>query len=233
MWQYGLTFEHAVPFLTWIDKLACLRTIQITEVHVHHAWGPGHGEFHGANHLALQDEMRDYHIHTRHFADIAQHATIFPDGKIVTGRNIALPPVSATGCSDGDFDGKRPFMFELIGNFGAGFDKLEGMQLETAVQVTRYFAGKGADIKFHDRCLIDGESSLSCAGTGGGYNAFVEMVRGPAAAAAVAAAQTVSAAGAQTVSTAGAKAVFTVGARSAVVVPPVPYPGSPARKGAD
>ena len=172
-WSYGVLFNNAEEFIQWLQgKQNC----KITEVHVHHTYSPSHKDFTGKNHRTLQDGMRKYHL-SKGWVDIAQHITIFPDGKIMTGRNINVPPASATGYNDSNADGKHPFMFEMVGNFDKGHDKLQGKQLESAVKVTRYFHQKGAGIRFHRQCLINGKSPKTCPGTGVDYNWFVSLVK--------------------------------------------------------
>lgn len=173
-WQYGLLFNNAKDFLNWLKGVSV--SVKTTAVHVHHTFAPSHKDFNGSNHKTLQDGMRNYHIKVRGFQDIAQHVTIFPDGKVMTGRNINIPPASATGYNDADNDNQHPFMFEMIGNFDKGNDKLEGAQLQSALDICSYFKKKGAGITFHRQCLINGREPKSCPGTGVDYNWFVGLV---------------------------------------------------------
>lgn len=169
-WEYGKLFKTAEEFLAWVKPIL---TATITEVHVHHTWEPSHADFTGSNHRALQDAMRRYHL-SQGWADIAQHCTIFPDGSIMTGRNINQPPASATGYNDGDADGRHPFMFEMLGNFDTGHDKLEGKQLESAVKLTRYFSGGDENkIRFHREM----NPHKTCPGSGVDKSWFVGLVK--------------------------------------------------------
>ncbi|SHF07051.1 hypothetical protein SAMN05444392_10744 [Seinonella peptonophila] len=167
-WKYGILFDDALEFLSWMRSNL---SAKMTEVHVHHTYSPNHSHFNGKNHRDLQDRMKKYHL-KRGFSDIAQHITIFPDGKVMTGRNVNTPPASATGHNDADDDGKHPFMFEMLGNFDKGNDNLTGKQLQSAEQVTRYFWRRGSTIRFH-REMAD----KSCPGTGVGKTWFVNRIK--------------------------------------------------------
>lgn len=168
-WQYGLLFDNADQFIGYYqDKL----TTTLTEVHVHGTWEPSHADFTGSNHRELQDNMRDYHVNTNGWDDIAQHITIFPDGKIMTGRNINLAPASATGHNG--TNEAHPFMFEMVGNFDVGNDKLDGAQLETAVKITRHFGRKGIPFHFHNEFT----DLKTCPGSGVNYEVFKALVDG-------------------------------------------------------
>jgi hypothetical protein len=168
-WTYGTLFNDAGSFIKWLQGK---QTAHMSEIHVHHTYAPSHKDFNGSNHKKLQDGMKGFHIRSRGFQDIAQHITIFPDGKIMTGRNINVSPASATNYNDSDSDGQHPFMFEIIGNFDLGHDKLQGKQLESAVAVTRYFYNKGAAIKFHREM-----ANKSCPGSGVDKTWFVNLVK--------------------------------------------------------
>ncbi|SDY85030.1 N-acetylmuramoyl-L-alanine amidase [Thermoactinomyces sp. DSM 45892] len=180
-WTYGKLFNSASDFLSYLnDNLRAT----ITETHVHHTAAPNHANWnsdvkkHGAGaYLARQNSMRSHHMNVRGFSDIAQHITIYPDGNIMTGRNPNIPPASATGYNDSDPDNKHPFMFEMVGNFDKGHDVLQGSQLQSAVEVCRYLLGKGARIRFHRQCTINGKAPKTCPGTGVDYDWFVGLCR--------------------------------------------------------
>lgn len=140
---------------------------------MHHTWAPNHSHFTGSNHRAMQDSMKDYQVKTNGWSDIAQHLTIYPDGKVMTGRNINRAPASATNYNGSD--PKHPFMFEMIGNFDKGHDTLQGKQLESVLEICRHFG----NIVFHRECLINGKEPKSCPGTGIDKELFVKMVNQP------------------------------------------------------
>ncbi|MEK1829028.1 hypothetical protein AAAC51_07715 [Priestia megaterium] len=80
------------------------------------------------------------------------------------GRDISMAPASATGWNGSE--GSHPAMFETIGNFDKGNDKLEGKQLDSAVAIAKYFAGRPKGVMFHRECLLHGKQPKSCPGTG-------------------------------------------------------------------
>lgn len=115
------------------------------ELHVHHTYRPNHSNFTGKNHQSIQDGMRNFHKNTRGWRDIGQHITLFPDGVILTGRDFDDSPASITGRNTG------AFAVEMVGDFDKGKDKLEGAQLDTILQIAKYFIdtyGEGS-IVFH------------------------------------------------------------------------------------
>lgn len=62
------------------------------------------------DHLYWQRSMENSHK-ARGFAEIAQHFTIFPDGKIVTGRSINTIPAGIKGANE------HGICIEYFGNF--------------------------------------------------------------------------------------------------------------------
>lgn len=174
-WQYGKLFRTAEEFINWVKPIL---TATITEVHVHHTWEPSHDDWRARpDYLYWQNSMRSYHL-SKGWSDIAQHVTIFPDGSIVTGRDINTPPASSTGYNDSDADGQHPFMFEMLGNFDTGHDKLEGKQLESAVKLTRYFSGGDEKkIRFHREM----NPAKTCPGSGVDKAWFIGLVKSTSA----------------------------------------------------
>ncbi|HVQ74876.1 MAG TPA: caspase family protein [Candidatus Binatia bacterium] len=136
-------------------------TRRVDAVHMHHTWRPSHAQYRGE---ATIEAMWRFHTQTNGWRDIAQHVSIGPDGSIWTGRDWNLPPASAAGFNGNSMAG--PFMFETIGDFDRGQDRLEGVQLAAVVGVIARMQqrfGLGADsLRFH-RSMTN---LKSCPGTG-------------------------------------------------------------------
>jgi hypothetical protein len=158
------------------EFIAYLRTyigrVKFPEIHVHGTWKPTIADFRKRPGDYYMQAMYRSHL-ARGFVDIAQHATIDPDGYIWDGRPLTQAPASATGFNDSDNDGIHPFMFEMIGNFDAGCERLEGAQLRTAVGLTRALADLfGSRIVFHREMT----SLKTCPGSGINKAEFVAAV---------------------------------------------------------
>jgi hypothetical protein len=151
---------------------------RITAVHMHHTWRPRHRDY--AGHASILGMWR-YHTQEKGWSDIAQHVTIAPDGTIWTGRSWDAPPASSAG-HNGDA-AAGPFMFEIIGDFDPGQDRLEGKQRESVVGVivaVQRRHGLGAEtLRFHRNL----GSPKTCPGQGIEFAAFVEDCRAAHAAA--------------------------------------------------
>jgi N-acetylmuramoyl-L-alanine amidase-like protein len=135
-------------------------TRRIDAVHMHHTWRPNHADYRGE---ATIEAMWRVHTQENNWLDIAQHISIAPDGTIWTGRDWNLPPASAVG-----YNGDRvagPFMFETIGDFDEGCDRLEGAQRDAVIgviaRVQERFALGLDSLRFH-RQMTDRKS---CPGT--------------------------------------------------------------------
>lgn len=148
----------SVPeFALLLDRFPFSR--RVTSVHMHHTWRPNHAQFRGHDSIVA---MWRFHVNERGFSDIAQHITIDPEGFVWTGRNWNARPASANGFNGNAARG--PFMFEIIGDFDRGMDKLEGAQLDTVLSVISLVQAKFAldpeALMFHNQM-----ATKSCPGT--------------------------------------------------------------------
>lgn len=149
--------------------------VRFSEIHVHGTWKPTIADFRKRPGEYYIQSMHRAHLQ-RNFGDIAQHATIDPDGYVWDGRPPAVAPCSATGHNDSDVDGAHPFMFEMIGNFDKGAEKLEGEQLATALELCRAvmrLAGRGPEIVRFHREYTD---QKTCPGSGVDKAAFIKQL---------------------------------------------------------
>lgn len=167
------TYAEYVEYLkTYISK------VKFSEVHVHGTWKPTIADFNKAtDKMKIIQGMWRFHAVTNNWGDIAQHATIDPDGYIWEGRSLLEPPASSVGFNDSDVDGVHPYMFEMIGNFDIGAEKLEGSQLATAVKlttaVTTLWKLSENEIRFHREM----NPQKTCPGSGVNKASFVKLVR--------------------------------------------------------
>lgn len=136
------------------------------ELHVHHTWKPSHKDFTGSNGVQLQENMKKYHVNTLKWNDIGQHVTLLPDGTFVTGRDFSKNPASISGKNTG------AFACEMLGNFDAGNDKLEGKQKDSILRLARYFDDKGKYVRFHRE-----NSPKTCPGTSIDRGQFMNEVK--------------------------------------------------------
>lgn len=161
MWTKDKVFQTGEDFIEWLDKeYGNYVKSHISSLDVHHTWKPNHSNYPKYTTLQLHKNIRNYHVNTNGWSDIGQHVTIGKEGNVVLGLPIEKTPASAKG-----FNGTsnwHPFMFEMIGDFDKGQDKLQGAQLATVLSISRYFhKKKGKPVRFHREM-----APKSCPGTG-------------------------------------------------------------------
>jgi uncharacterized protein YgiM (DUF1202 family) len=136
----GLTSHHSKPMVTkngftlmtidefeqWIQERQIARTILTLQEH--HTYSPSYANFKNNNHFSLLVGMRNYHVNFNGWADIGQHFTTFPDGKIATGRSLELSPACIKGRNN------NALCIESVGNFDKGGDAMTAAQRETIVR---------------------------------------------------------------------------------------------------
>jgi len=146
---------------------------KITQFHIHHTWKPNYSHFNGKNHESLQRGMRNYHVNTMGWADIAQHFTLFPDGTWALGRPLSKKPVSISGWNTG------AVMVEMVGDFDKGRDQMTVGQKNAILEITKFMKDElGLRIVFH---RDSPRTSKTCPGSGIDKVAFmleVEEFRG-------------------------------------------------------
>ena len=98
---YGFTrFDTEDEFKNWLKNKSVTRTVN--KLQIHHTGSPSYSNFFKSNgthedELTRQNNMKSFHVNSRGMRDIAQHFTVFPNGKIVTGRSLNSNPAGITG----------------------------------------------------------------------------------------------------------------------------------------
>ncbi len=157
-------------FENYIKGLSVKRSI--TKLQLHHTYSPSYKQFTGANHLSMQIGMRNSHIYNNGWNDIAQHFTVFPDGKIVTGRSLEENPAGIYGANTGaicvecvgDFDSeviKEAQANAIVRLCRIICDKFK-IDAETGIVYHAWFTSDGKSLGTY----IKGKSVKTCPGTG-------------------------------------------------------------------
>lgn len=121
--KYGFTrFDNLNEFKTWIAKQP---KYNYTGLQVHHTALPDYSCFYKSNgttedELTRQNSMKSFHMNTNGWSNIAQHFTVFPNGKIVTGR-----PLSSTTAIGIKGWNTNKICVEIYGNFDKDVMKAE------------------------------------------------------------------------------------------------------------
>lgn len=152
-------------FITIDEVIDIIKKYKYKSFHIHHTWKPTHKSFTGTNHMQLQTSMRNHHVNVNGWSDIGQHLTLFPDGKLLTGRDFGKSPASISNFNTG------ALAIEMIGNFDSpntgsynslGYDRLEGEQRKTILKLVKAFG----DMFGYDNIIFHREkSSKTCPGT--------------------------------------------------------------------
>ena len=145
-------------FISIDEVIKVMKDKKYKEFHIHHTWKPTHKSFTGTNHMQLQTSMRNYHVNVNGWSDIGQHLTLFPDGKLLTGRDFGKSPASITNHNTG------ALAIEMVGNFDnpgtgsyntLGYDRLEGEQRKTILKLVQAFG----DVYGYDKVIFHNERS--------------------------------------------------------------------------
>ncbi len=126
--KFGFTLMTVSEFETWIKQQNVARTIEY--IQQHHTWSPEYIHFNGNNHFAKQRGMKNSHVNDNGWSDIGQHFTIFPDGKVATGRSLERSPACIKG------NNRDAICIENLGNFDIGKDEMNQEQKDSIIRVT-------------------------------------------------------------------------------------------------
>ncbi len=132
--KFGFTMFDAAEFEAWIKKQNIARTVLF--VQEHHTYIPAYVHFKGNNHFEMQRGMQHVHKDINGWRDIAQHFSIFPDGKIMTGRSLEITPSCIFGFNS------HSVCIENIGNFDDGGDLMRQEQRTAIVRATAALCGR-------------------------------------------------------------------------------------------
>ena len=130
--RYGFTKMSVNEFKSWLQKQG---NYNYTGIQIHHTASPSYKHFYKADgthedELTRQNNMKSFHVNTNGWDDIAQHFTIFPNGKIVTGRSLAN--TTAIGIRGWNYN---KICIEIYGNFDHGQDVMTNEQKQAVIAV--------------------------------------------------------------------------------------------------
>ena len=115
-------------FKTWLSGQDIARTVLF--IQQHHTFSPAYCHFDGQNHFALQQSMKHHHVTNNGWSDIGQQLTIFPDGKVATGRSMERAPACIFG------NNRHAVCIENVGFFDEHQDVMNPAQEEAILEVT-------------------------------------------------------------------------------------------------
>ena len=130
---YGFTrFDTEDEFKNWLKNKSVSRIVN--KLQIHHTGSPSYSNFFKSNgthedELVRQNNMKSFHVNSRGMSDIAQHFTVFPNGKIVTGRSLNSNPAGITGWNTG------AICVEIYGNFDKGQDTMKDAQKKAVIML--------------------------------------------------------------------------------------------------
>lgn len=122
-----ILFDNAQEFRDWLFQQEVNRDIR--KVQQHHTGVPNYETWYkNPDHFTVQRGMWDYHVNKKGWSDIAQHASTFPDGRIMLGRSLDRMPAGILGANAG------AFCFEHVGNFNE--EDMTAAQRQTIIEAT-------------------------------------------------------------------------------------------------
>lgn len=122
------------------DFAAFLKTLTVNRAIIriqnHHTFDPSYKDFNGSNHFERLRAMEDFHVHVRHFSEIAQNLTTFPDGTVAVCRSFETMPAGIKGANAG------ALCIENLGDFDTGHDVMTVAQKDAIPKVNALLCQK-------------------------------------------------------------------------------------------
>lgn len=126
--RYGFTlFENPSEFAAWLKKQ---KKYGYTGIQEHHMYEPSYKCW-KEDALTRQKNIKDFHVNTNHWGDIAQHFSTFPDGSIVTGRSLSK--TVAIGIKGWN---TKKICIENYGDFDKRHDNMTDAQKKSVIALT-------------------------------------------------------------------------------------------------
>ena len=157
----GFTLLNADEFAARLATIQPQRAIRV--IQNHHTWRPNYTSFHD-NHFNLLRGMRTSHMRDRHWTDIGQTLTTFPDGTVALCRSFDVAPACAKGANT------HGVCIEHVGDFDTGADVMTDAHRELILRVNAALCDRfklvpsTASIVYHH--WFDLESGARTNGTG-------------------------------------------------------------------
>ncbi|RXZ78226.1 N-acetylmuramoyl-L-alanine amidase [Paenibacillaceae bacterium] len=131
-----ILFDSHSEFAAWLASQKVSR--KITMIQNHHTWLPNYTQFNGSNHFERLEAMRNFHMKSNGFAEVAQQLTTFPDGKIAysQGRGFNIAPAGIKGAN------ANGICIEHFGNFDIGGDNLTEEHRDTILFLNKALCNK-------------------------------------------------------------------------------------------
>ena len=136
--QNGFTlFEKTSEIGTWLKSQKVTRTV--TKLQVHHMGLPSYSTWNNTDKKVFSNPYfgrtesldaygkKTWNSKSANGKYIAQHFSIFPDGKITTGRSLNSNPIGITGWNTG------AICVEIYGNFDKGQDTMTSAQKKAVI----------------------------------------------------------------------------------------------------
>lgn len=132
--QDGFILMDKQGFSEWLKTQNISR--QIKRVQNHHTWKPDYTHFNGNDHFSRLRSMKNHHVNTNGWSDIAQNLTTFPDGTIAVCRSLNTTPVGIKGANTGGI------CIEHLGNFDEGQDEMTEAHKDTIIYLNAELCAK-------------------------------------------------------------------------------------------